>query len=189
MSTSPPACRIVSVAAFRGDRTRPFVTSCRQALDDEKNSRGPGPTNLDCLLFAGHLGVSLDGGTTIFGFNPDGGGLATWQVLEGLQLGQAFPGIVRNDTHIFIAAQKHPLNVVFLQVVLPEPRFQEFEQQLDAERQSSKYSYGFPRGDGDCNCATWPERLGLPLLTGSMDEFVALRGISLYPSRRFGQCV
>jgi hypothetical protein len=51
------------------------------------------------------------------------------------------------------------------------------------------YSYGFPNGDGDCNCTTWLERLDLPLLTGRMDEFVGLRGISANPSRRFGWCV
>jgi hypothetical protein len=75
------------------------------------------------------------------------------------------------------------------EVILPEPRFQDFVQTLDGERQNSQYTYGFPNRDGDCNCITWLERLGLPLLTGYMDEFLSLSGIVAYPSRRFGKCV
>ena len=60
---------------------------------------------------------------------------------------------------------------------------------LGNEKQQSQYSYGFPDGDGDCNCVTWFERLGLPLLTGRMDEFIALPGRASYPSRRFGRCL
>jgi hypothetical protein len=33
------------------------------------------------------------------------------------------------------------------------------------------------------------ERMGLPLLTGLMIEFVGLSGIAVRPSRRFGLCV
>lgn len=189
MSTSPPPCRIVSVFAFRGDRSRPFVTDFQRALNDARRGHGPGPTGLDCFLLAGHTAVSVDGGATIYGFNPDGAALPAWQLMEALKQGNAYPGIVRDDTNIFHAARKHSVNVVSFQVVLPEPEFEQFDRQLDAERQSSKYSYGFPDGDGDCNCATWLERLGLPLLTGTMDELVVLRGINLYPSRRFGKCV
>jgi hypothetical protein len=29
----------------------------------------------------------------------------------------------------------------------------------------------------------------LPLLTGRMDELIALPGIAFFPSRRFGECV
>jgi hypothetical protein len=56
------------------------------------------------------------------------------------------------------------------------------------DRDSSQYSYGFPVGNGDCNCITWLERLGLPLLTGRMDEFIGLPGFVYNPSRRFGEC-
>jgi hypothetical protein len=189
MSISPPVCRIVSVFAFRGDRRRQFVAQFLQALDDEKKGRGPGPTALDCRFYAGHTGVSLDGGTTIYGFNPDSTGVATWQLMDGLKRGDAFPGVVRDDTQVFAAARKHPLTVLSFDVILPDPQFQQFDQILDAERAQSNYWYGFPDGDGDCNCTTWLERLDLPLLTGRMDEFVALRGIPLFPSRRFGACV
>jgi hypothetical protein len=74
-------------------------------------------------------------------------------------------------------------------VVLPEPAFQIFDQQLIAERKKSQYTYGFPDGDGDCNCATWLERLALPLLSGSMDEFAPMTASSRHASRRFGECI
>jgi hypothetical protein len=105
-----------------------------------------------------------------------------------LRNGVAFPGVVRDDTAVFTAARNHGLTLVSFEVILPEPQFQGFETALDGERQNSQYSYGFPDGDADCNCATWLERLGLPLLSGDMTEFVRLPGISSYPSRRFGRC-
>ena len=80
--------------------------------------------------------------------------------------GDAFPGIVTDDTGIFTAARRHGLAVEAFDVLLPEPAFQFFVAALGNEKQQSQYSYGFPDGDGDCNCVTWSERLRLPLLTG-----------------------
>src|SRR5207245_10369889 len=81
------------------------------------------------------------------------------------------------------------LVLMSFEVVLPDPRFQDFRAALDGERRTSQYSYGFPDGDGDCNCITWLERLGLPLLTGRMSEFLGLPAITSNRSRRFGRCV
>ena len=75
------------------------------------------------------------------------------------------------------------------EIVVPDTAFGSFQRSLDAERKKSQYYYGFPNGDGDCNCITWLERLGMPLLTGRLDEFVGLLGISSFPSRRFGLCI
>ncbi len=88
-----------------------------------------------------------------------------------------------------MAARQHGLAVEAFDVLLPEPAFQLFVTALERERQTSQYSYGFPDGDGDCNCITWIERLGLPLLTGRMDELVGLPGRVSHPSRRFGRCL
>ena len=188
-ATAVPVCRTITVFAFRGDRSRTFAAVFLRKLQDQKQGRGSGPTSQECLIFTGHTGISTDGGTTIYGFNPDGGGTAIWQLMDGLKNGAAFPGIVRDDTGVFAAARKHLLRVLSFAVILPDPRFQEFEARLGDERRSSQYSYGFPNGDGDGNCTTWLERLGLPLLTGRMDEFTGLTGIVSFPSRRFGQCV
>jgi hypothetical protein len=182
-------CRSVTVMAFAGDRSGPFVAGIFAALNDGRSGRGAGPSVLECLLLAGHTGVSTDAGMTIFGFNPDVGGRAAWQVVSALRNGDAFPGIVTDDTSVFAAAQQHGLVVEAFDLLLPEPSFEFFVASLVNEKQQSQYSYGYPDGDGDCNCVTWIERLGLPLLTGRMDEFLALPGRASHPSRRFGRCL
>jgi hypothetical protein len=184
-----PPCRPVTVLAFAGDRSRPFVARILAALADGRNGRSPGPSSLECLLLAGHAGVSTDAGASVSGFHPRAGGLPAWQVLQSLRNGDAFPGIVTDDTGVFSAARSHGLAVEAFEVVLPEPVYQGFVLALASERQGSRYSYGFPDGDGDCNCVTWLERLGLPLLTGRMDEFLGLPGRTSHPSRRFGRCL
>lgn len=188
MSTAAPQCRTVRVHAFRGDPSG-FGRRVRKALEDARRGKGPGPTLLDCSLYAGHTGISTDSDRTIFAFNPDPGLLPLWQVMQKLRNGDAFPGIVTNDTAVFSAAAGLGLKVLSIEVVLPEPVFLAFEARLTAERNASTFSYGHPNGDGDCNCTTWLERLALPLLSGSIDEFTALPGFVNYPSRRFGQCV
>jgi hypothetical protein len=189
MGKMAPTCETIKVLAFRGDRSRPFLTAFRKKLQDEKNATGPGPSILECVLYVGHTAVSTDRGLTKYGFNPDPGGIALWELLNRLKSGDGFPGVVRDDTAVFAAAQQSGLTQVSFDVLLPDQAFQKFQSTLDAEKRSSQYYYGFPNGDGDCNCTTWLERLGLPLLTGRMDEFVALPAISSNPSRRFGLCV
>lgn len=109
--------------------------------------------------------------------------------MHNLRMGSAYPGIVTDDTSVFAKARKNKLQVLTFDVLLPDSAFQAFEQRLIAERNRSQYNYGFPNGDGNCNCATWLERLALPLLSGSMDEFASTTASSRYPRRRFGQCV
>jgi len=132
--------------------------------------------------------VSTDGGAAIWAFNPDGAGLKICDLLDRLKRGEAFPGIVRDDRTVFAAAHLQGLSVQTFDVRYPNFSFDRFKAKLDSERERSNYSYGFPNGDGDCNCTTWLERLGLPLLTGRINEFVALTGFIAYPTRRFGKC-
>ena len=107
--------------------------------------------------------------------------------MDGLKNGDAFPGIVRDDTAVFDEARARGLTVKSFQLLLTDQRFQDFESILDAERAKSQYLYGFPDGDGDCNCITWLERMGLPLLTGHMKEFIDLWWT--FYNRRFGKCL
>ena len=185
----PPICQTIRIVAFRGDRTRPFATAFQTKLDDEKSGVGPGPTIQECLLYAGHTGVSTDDETTIHAFNPEGTGVPMWQLLNRLKNGERFPGVVRDDTAVFEEARRRGLTLLSFDVILPDPEFHRFKAGLDDERLKSQYYYGFPNGDGDCNCTTWLERMGLPLLTGRMDEFVGLPAIFTSPSRRFGLCI
>jgi hypothetical protein len=90
---------------------------------------------------------------------------------------------------MFTAARNLGLTLRSFDILVPQAVFQEFQSTLDEERQKSQYYYGFPNGDGDCNCTTWLERLGLPLLTGRLDEFIALPAVSSNPSRRFSVCI
>src|SRR2546421_8679244 len=124
--TPVPPCRPVTVLAFAGDRSGPFGARVFAAIRDGRSGRGRGPSPLECLLLAGHAGVSTDTGATISGFNPDAGGLPAWQVVQALQNGEAFPGIVTDDTAIFTTASRHGLAVEAFDVLLPEPAFQRF---------------------------------------------------------------
>ncbi len=191
MSSNPiPQCRSIKVVAFHGDRSKAFIQAFYQKLADEKSGAGAGPTLDECLRFAGHTGVSIDGGTTVFGFNPNPDPtLKIWQVMDSLMNGDRFDGIVRDDTAVFTMAMQHQLPLETVEMRLPDVHFQTFESTLDAAKQASQSKYSFPDGMGDCNCVTWLERLGLPLLSGSMDAFIDLLKYTLYPSRRFGECV
>jgi hypothetical protein len=124
-----------------------------------------------------------------YAFNPDVANLPNWQFVDRLKRGEALPGIVRDDTVVFAAVVNRGLAVRSFDVLVPDARFQEFQAVLAAEKRQSRFSYGFPDGDGDCNCTTWLERIGLPLLTGRMSEFGSLPGIAAYPSRRFRECI
>jgi hypothetical protein len=131
----------------------------------------------------------LAGAPAIFGFNPVPGVMRICDVMDALKRGGAFPGSVGDDSPVFAAAAGvYRLTVQTFTLRMPVPAFLEFKTRLDNEVVKTNYKYGFPDGDGDCNCITWLERLGLPLLTGRMDEFATLPGFALYPARRFGQC-
>ena len=94
MSTGVPRCRTVTVHAFQGDRAT-LARRVRRALHDEMNGIGPGPSLQECLLFAGHTGVSTEADVAIiYGFNPDFASLRIWQGMQRLRNGDAFPGVV-----------------------------------------------------------------------------------------------
>jgi hypothetical protein len=183
--TLPDSARLF----FCGDRSRAAARVFRAALDAERNGAGPSLSELDRILVTGHAGVSLDLGSTVYGFHPDDTHLPSWQVFERLKKGETLPGVVRDDTAIFAALTGRGLPIRTFDVVLPDPQLRLFQMALDGERQISQHSYRFPDGEGDCNCVTWLERLGLPLLTGRMSEVAELSGFSTDPSRRFGRCV
>jgi hypothetical protein len=189
MSAPVPPCQTVRILFFVGDRSKAAARAFQAALDAEKIGVGTGLSELDRICVTGHAGVSLDLGSTVFGFHPDGTGLASWEAFERLKLGKALPGVVRDDSTLFASLQARGMPIRTFDVVLPDPQRRAFEMALDGERQISQHSYGFPDGDGDCNCVTWLERLGLPLLTGRMSEVAGLSGFATDPSRRFGRCV
>src|SRR5262249_4821575 len=126
MASPPPICRTTTVFGFGGDRSRRYASLFLTALADEKNGVGPRPTTEMCLLYTGHAGLSTDGGSAIYGFNPDGSGIPVWQLVSGLRNGEAFPGVVTDDTAVFIAARRPRLPVLSFQGGLPGPRVHGF---------------------------------------------------------------
>src|SRR5687767_6573852 len=77
-----PKCRTVTVYTFRGDRGA-FGEGVRRALDNQRDGTGVGPTPTDCLLWAGHTGVSIDSDPAIiYGFNPNIGKTPLWQAMQ-----------------------------------------------------------------------------------------------------------
>src|SRR5258708_2029444 len=123
MAISPP-CRTIKVFAFRGNRSRRFASAFLRPLVDPRNGLRGGPTRIEALLFTGHTGVSIDDGTTIYAFNPNGGNMPLWELMDKLKQSQAFPGVVLDDTGVFSLAQKSNLTVLTFDVVLPEPSYQ-----------------------------------------------------------------
>jgi hypothetical protein len=182
-----PPCETIVVLVLRANRSRSLVKSFQQKLDDERAFR-PGPTVEECLHYLGHSGVSLDGGNTVYGFQPDSTGVPFWQLLSRLKSGDRVQGVVRDDTPVFKSAQSKGNTTYSFEIIFPLARYHDFQVVLDAERQKSQYYYGFPNGDGDCNCVTWLERLGLPLLSGRMSEIASVIGTAHSSRRRFGLC-
>jgi hypothetical protein len=181
-------CRTITVHLFRGDRLS-LGRRIRQTLDDQKHGRGPGPSIVECLLYIGHTGVSTDRRRTILGFNPDFGGRPTWHVMDRLRNGDALTEYCMTtrtslkqlnsagyqSRHSMLSCRCRNSELFNVNYLLSQKR--------------CHYSYGFPNGDGDCNCTTWLERMGLPLLTGSMDEFVGIMTLNPCRRRRFGRCI
>lgn len=181
-------CQEIQVHAYQGRRDGLFQSQFRDKLQDDFKGTGPAPSREECLLYAGHAAVSLDGGRTLWGFNPDGGSLKAAGLINQLQNRQAFPGVVLDDTSAFRLARKHNVRIDVLRLFFPPPFFAEFEQRIQSEQSRSRYTYSFPNGEGDCNCLTWIERIGIPLFSGQMLEFMdSLKSVG-YRDRRFGDC-
>lgn len=188
MSVTVEPCRRINVAAFRGDRSAAFFARFQRRQNDKDRGIGSGPTRSECLYDAGHAAISMDNGPTLHGFSPDRSGLTTRQLFDRLRNGDALPGVVSDDTQMFEDAVDDGLTVHTIEIVLPQSRFEMLDAVLADEIQRSRFTYGFPNGEGDCNCVTWMERIGVPLLTGLMTEFAGLLTTTFLPTRQFGAC-
>jgi len=104
----------VVIVAFRGVRTvdgRPVSTG---QLTDAEQQLVDQATQMEPLLYAGHVGISFDGGKTIYGFTPDpkalprtpDGQINIRETIAQLRQHKAFPGTVEDDTHVFRLAEE-----------------------------------------------------------------------------------
>lgn len=170
-----PVQRQIFLFAFLGEREEKFTDDFKSKLAAEKSGTGDGPTLVECLLYAGHAGISFSLDGSIFGFNAK---CKPGQVAETLQLLKkkaGIPGVVTDDTAVFDAARARKMEVVCVEYECMEEEFESIQSAFENELESSQFVYCFPGGEGDCNCATWPAKLGLsvPEPTGMMKKYVA----------------
>lgn len=155
----------VIVYAFRGERRDYFFL-------------------IDPRLRFGHVGLSFDGGKTIFGFNPHKpAGVSMEAFVRRLRAGESFPGAVRDDTQVFILAIEHGLRLETVKVQLSGREFRLAQKLLESDVSNSPLSdklYSFPQmGVGgfalNCfNCATYPQSLGIqtPYPSGKLGDYM-----------------
>jgi hypothetical protein len=67
--------------------------------------RGEQFIDAEPLIYAGHVGVSLDNGKVIYGFSPYAPELTSREVIDALKRHEFFPGQVLDDTAVFHRAQ------------------------------------------------------------------------------------
>jgi uncharacterized protein YidB (DUF937 family) len=190
----------IELWGFRGVRTiqgRPEAewTSAERAQVAAARRETP-------LLYAGHVGVSFDGGRTIMGFTPDvPDDMPMEAALESLKAHEAYPGIVGNDTDVFRLAtdraQKDGWDTKPIRAIQLVDRASKAKlaNQVDAMRTVAPgehgLGYSFPLRDpvdgqhyadsnGFCaanvaNCAAFPARIGIatPEPSGNAKAYLA----------------
>ena len=162
---SEPPCKRIYVHVFRGNRDGEFVRDFKRRLDASRTEGTPGPSPIELLLYAGHVGVSFNARTPIYGFTPKTHDPA-WKVMDNLKAGNAYPGAVGNDTAVFVAAEAAGLDHIVIEHLFPPAKYDELHAKFTAEAQHCSHTYSFPGGQGDCNCATWPATIDVPIPSG-----------------------
>jgi hypothetical protein len=140
------------------------------------------------LMYAGHIGLSLDGGRTIYGWTPSlPEGMSEAEFHSRLFAGKTFAGSLNDDTWVFNMAKEFHnslganTNVVVSSVRIEPTKKQEIAEKVGALVESDDHNleYGFPSPDQDptivANCATAPGRhLGAPIPeeTGNLRNYM-----------------
>ena len=184
-------CKRIYLHAFRGARDDASVLAFKQSIKQHEEAQTNGPSGPECLLYTGHVGVSFDAKSPIYGFNPDTGDLAGWQVIKKLKSREAskpYPGIVTDDTAVFSMAKSKGLDYKVLEYVFPESKYKKIQSAFKFARKKTGLTYSFPKQGGDCNCATWPSKIGLsiPCSDGAMKAY--MNSFKDKEIRRTGEC-
>jgi RHS repeat-associated protein len=146
------------------------------------------------LIRAGHVGISFDGGKTIYGFHPSEYSLSQFAsedaALSYLKNGGSLPGQVYNDTALFLRAEQlanggarttvYQLTIPAATTELNSIRTSVLSQVANPSTTTSLYSFpaienGIPYMPAGCNnCATWPQTLGIPIpnLSGQIKDYI-----------------
>lgn len=175
-------CRRIYLHAFRGDRSDEGMREFKQSLADNKARGASGPTAVECLLYTGHVGISFNAMSPVFGFNPNTGTTPGWEVIESLKSKdkpqEPYPGYITDDTAAFVQARSRGLEYRTVEYIYPKSKYDEIREKFKAARKSTGLTYSFPGQGGDCNCATWPARIGIPIPSqnGAMRAYMATIG-------------
>ena len=190
MGTAKPNTAVVELHGFRG--VREIGGTPLKSLPAEKQAEVKSFTDRHPLLWAGHIGISLNGGSKIFGFTPHvPEGVALGDFMARLKGNEAFPGVVGDDTAVFrIAASKHANEKWNTEVEVVSELVQS-EKKLEVVDKVMKWSgmkpgehgksYAFPlpkdkaqggnhfvdqkgvSGSDQANCATFPAMVGVEI--------------------------
>ncbi|MGH9197538.1 MAG: hypothetical protein ACRD1T_17575, partial [Acidimicrobiia bacterium] len=181
-------CKRIYLHGFLGDKDHAAIKAFRKKLADAEAGLGPNPDIVECLMIAGHVGLSFESDSPIIGFLPNPGSEPMWQVMKTLKARTSFPGKVGDDTYVFDAAKKRGLSVLKVEYVFPESEYNRLKAACDALRSSCDYEYGFP-GAGDCNCASFPARIGFPIPEPTGQMLAYMDAMAKTPSPvRMGDC-
>jgi hypothetical protein len=167
VSSVAPLCSSVWIHAFIGDRDELLADRCR-------GYRPPPPSLEECLLYAGHVGLSFEDERIVYGFLPDAPQRPLCELLNQLKNLTAFPGSVADHTQFFNYAAAHGRNVVRLQYLYPNNDIAQVRATIRQQQNSCNLTYAFPGVSGSYNCATWLHKIGLqiPESTGLMRLFM-----------------
>lgn len=172
-------CKRIYLHAFTGARDEASVKAFKQSMAAHKKAGTMGPSGEECLLYTGHVGISFQSKSPVYGFNPDTGDLPGWLVIERLKEKSSsfepYPGVVTDDSAVFNMAKARGLNYKILEYVFPESAYNEIYEAFNKSKSNTGLTYSFPGQGGDCNCATWPQEVGLPIPCGrgQMKEYIA----------------
>ncbi|HEM7890234.1 MULTISPECIES: PAAR domain-containing protein [Burkholderia] len=135
--------------------------------------------------YTGHVGYSLDGGKTIWGFGPATGDASAAEVFANLKGSGSYPGMITADQDAFIAIAKNPmaarggggaLQTVYEQKIpVTQEQYESIlaaHEELVARGPMDDIRYQWPPKSGEWpennyNCATFPGRLGIPIPEGT----------------------
>lgn len=168
MPTTDESRQSIWIHAFRGKRDDPlFVDRCRGRVL-------PRPSLQECLVYAGHAGVSFDAERPIYGLLPAALGVEPYVLLDLLQQGSILTGEVADHTAIFDDAATRGCQIVSVEYRYLTATQQAILSKVQSQIAKCTLKYSFPGQGGDCNCATWLGRIGLdlPETTGQMRLFV-----------------
>jgi hypothetical protein len=172
----------VFLHAFEGIRgpNEPLVARCRGVGDQP-------PTLEDCILYAGHAGVSFGSRFgPIYGFLPRTLGIDPLTIITRLKslnpAERVFPGEVSDHRPIFELAAEYgltrmpPVEVITLECSYPVGAADTIEKVVSEQLKGVDLTYSFPGRGGNCNCVTWLTDVGLTLPPhhpeGQMAKFI-----------------